>query len=318
VLGEGDARDVVAVLAASLAVTLSLHAAAGRDANVDASVTVGRVLGVVVAVVTAAVGVGAVDGALSLFVSAVFAAGAAAASLSAKRDARWLGLACAAAVGLLPAAGASSGIASALHRALVGPRVAVAVIVVVGVSVATLSCAHTLFGTYADHERAVRRRTDGSGAGSSAEEALAMLLASAAIASGVVLGVGTAPFGGRVTSLAGRMLEVDAPPSASKATIALAISAAAAATGFALASRPLPGWGRRLAAAPARAGSAITGSVARALELHVVGAACIDRHVLDRVAQATIGSSPATARIVAGIAIVLSMAVAVMLAGAGR
>lgn len=194
----------------------------------------------------AAVGLGHPSAALVLACTAIFAAGATAAALEARRDVRWLGVACAAAAGLLPGAGVSFGwigaIAAAIGSAATGTAgwavfsglVALALALAVGLG------ALASFRVYGG---AVSSSSLAYGT-SRAQGAVVVVLAATASLAGIVLGAGTAAFGGKVVPLADRVAgPVVLAPAPSMALAAAFLALVAAASGAFLA--------RRAAAAPA-------------------------------------------------------------------
>jgi hypothetical protein len=115
--------------------------------------------------------------------------------------------------------------------------------------------------------------------GTLATSVLALVLSSSALATGVVLGAGTSPFGGRVVPLSARMLDVVAVRGDAWGGLALAI--VAPAIGLFLARRP---WARTEAFAfaerPARLLRRLANGTARLARFLGDGATTLDREVI--------------------------------------
>jgi hypothetical protein len=185
-------------------------------------------------------GLGEPSAALILVSSSVVATTAALAAMEARRDIRWLGMACAGTVGLLPGAGASSGYVFAVTAALGMTTRGSVVWAAFGVVVAaTLLVAGTLgalaaFRLYDAFIRASMRDLGHS----RMQGAIAVILAVIALVGGVVLGAGTTMFGGKVVPLAARLSgSAGVPVPRAMAGAAVVLSLAAAATGVVLARR---------------------------------------------------------------------------------
>lgn len=294
VFDPGAADGAAIAIAAALgAVVLAGHAAASLDhaQSVRAALASGA------AMVVAAAGIGEIAGGLSLVVAVVLGGAAAIASTSAPRDVRWLGVACAASVGLLPVAGASAGTATILARAILPATTwrGAGLVVAAGVLLATTLAATASFRVYdATIAAAARRR------GTRGQGAVALVLAASALASGVVLGAGTSPFGGRVVPFASRVLGTDAAMVRSDAWLALALGVAAAGVGlFAARRAPAAGAPFAFAGRPARAVARLAGAVGGATALLARGAVVVEHDVVDDVARAAGDAVIAAARGVA-------------------
>lgn len=279
-----------AAIGGAVAFVCGGRAAAARD-----PFTVIRAVAAATAsLVLVAAGLADVAGGLVVFVTAVLSSAAALAAIEARRDVRWLGIACAAAVGLLPVAGISSGVASVTARAVdpasswraTGVGLAVAIVVVVALSAAAAFRMYDAIISEPRHDL-----------GSRATSTLALVLASIALASGVVLGAGTAAFGGRLVPLSGRMLDVAAPRG--DAWTGLALAVVAPAVGLFLARRP---WARpeafSVAERPARLLRRVASGVARFARFVGDGATTLDREVISDVADVAGNAVVGLARIV--------------------
>lgn len=232
---------LVTMLGAGTAFLLAARAACLEDEHR----ALRTVLGAIASVTLAAVGLGEPSVTLVLSSASMLGVAAALAAIDARRDVRWLGVACAAVVGLLPGAGASSGIiltiTSALGSATSGSlgwavyAAAVAAAVVITSALAALAA----FRVYDTVIRAsVREPGTSRGQG-----AVVIVLAVLALVFGTALGAGTTAFGGRVVPLAHRLAEpfgstsfgASAPKGV--AIAALVLSVIAAAGGVVLARR---------------------------------------------------------------------------------
>lgn len=283
----------IALGGALLAVVLAGHAAASDDRSQSAR----SVLGASAAIVIAAVGTGEIAGALSLEVAVVLAGAAALATIVGPRDVRWLGVASAAAVGLLPVAGASSGIATVLARAIAPAATwrATGILVAAGIVVATMLSAIASFRVYDAIVVASMRERGTRGQG-----AIAVVLAAGALASGVVLGAGTSVFGGRVVPFAARILGSDVAGVRSDAWVALALGVLAAAAGLFVARRaPSRGSPFAFAGRPARAVADLGRTLGGTTSFLSRGAVVVDRDVMDDAGRAAGDAVLALARAVA-------------------
>lgn len=285
---DHDAADgsSFALVAVATAVLLAGRAAGAREpaAATHAAIAASAAL------VIAAAGIGETPGGAAMLVAVALAGGAALSVVDAERDVRWLGVACAALVGLIPLAGVSPGAVTLVAHALAsrgGP------ILTTGAVATIVLASSALFHVYDAIVAA-----SGTRRGSRGQGAVAAALAAAALASGVVLGAGTAPFGGRVVPLVDRVL--GGRPSGlspGDAWTALALAVAAAAAGAFIARRASPGRAPLgFAALPARvavyaargvgAGGAFLARGALALDRDVVVGAARGASALGRVGLA--------------------------------
>jgi NADH:ubiquinone oxidoreductase subunit 5 (subunit L)/multisubunit Na+/H+ antiporter MnhA subunit len=224
---------------------------AGRAACLDDAPRALRgVLASATALAVATIGLGEGAAALVLAAGGVVAVAAALAAIEARRDVRWLGVACAAAVGLLPGAGVSTGYILAANGALsaamngnsgtrgFGWLVAATIVISAGLA------AVAAFRVYDTVIRESARRPGSS----RAQGAVAVVLTVVALAGGAALGAGTTLLGGSVSPLARRFVGsgAQALPRA-WALIAAALPIVAAAAGVVVAKSvteapALPRW----------------------------------------------------------------------------
>jgi hypothetical protein len=257
----GPAIALVPVIAA---VFLAGDAAAARSSD-----RVPRAaLAALSALAMTAVLVGESGGAIVILVAGALGAAAATTSLDAESDVRWLGIACVSLAGIVPGAGASTGIASAITGSFgasgTGRMVGAAVAPLV--AVAAMLVATAVFRVYSASIRAPLVQP-----GPPAPRLLAIALAASSIVLGAIFGVGASTFGGRTMPLARRFVDppggLDANPRF--AIAALVLSVAAAVIGLVAARRatamartprwvPTLGWPAAVAGRGARA---ITGVV---------------------------------------------------------
>ena len=237
--GAGPALAVLPVVGA---VFLAGDAASARSSD-----RVPRAaLAALAALAMTAVLVGETGGAMVILVAGALGAAAATTSLDAESDVRWLGIACASLAGIVPGAGASAGIASAITGSFgasaAGHMVGAAVAPLV--AIAAILVATAVFRVYSASIRAPLVVP-----GPRAPRVLAVGLAAVSIVGGAILGVGASTFGGRTTPLARRF--VDAPGGLDGnpriAVAALGLSVAAAVIGLVAARRATattrtPGW----------------------------------------------------------------------------
>lgn len=280
----------LAGIGALVAIVCAGHAAAARDPFA----VIRGVLAAAAALVITAAGLGEMSGGLDVLVACVLSAAAALAAVEARRDIRWLGIACAAAVGLLPIAGIGSGVATILARAVDpsatwrGSGVAAAAAVVTAVALAAIA-------SFRMHDAIIGERQ--CDLGTQATSLLALVLSSAALASGVVLGAGTSAFGGRLVPLSSRMLDV--APLRGDPWTGLALAIVAPAVGLFLARRP---WARPDAFAavdrPARLLRRFANGVARFTRFLGDGATALDREVIADAADVGAAAILGLARVV--------------------
>ncbi|MBX3200796.1 MAG: hypothetical protein KF894_21845 [Labilithrix sp.] len=280
---------LVVLLGAGSAVVLAARAASVDDAHQ----ALRGVLAAIASMAVVAAGLGDPAATLILAASAIVSTSAALAAIEARRDARWLGMACAGAVGLLPGAGASSGyvlaIAAALGSAATG---SVGWAVFAGGVAASLvvACSLGALAAFRVYDALIRvtAREPGS---SRAQGVLVIVLAALALVGGVALGVGTTMFGGHVAPLARRLAgPVALPEHRLMAAAAVVLSLLAALGGVALARRASaasapPRWLVALGRPYDVLRAAASGLGRAALFLHrSVGA--MDRDVIDDVPRA--------------------------------
>ena len=240
-----DGALVVAIGAVS-ALALAARAACVADGHM----ALRGVVAAAAAIAVVACGFGEGSGALVIASSALVAGASTLAALDARRDVRWLGVACAAAVGVLPGAGASAGyimtLAAALGSATTGSfqwaafTAVIAAILVLAVAVAALAA----FRVY-DAVIHVFSVDPGRSRG---QEAVVIVLAVVSLVGGTALGAGTTILGGTVAPLA-RDLSGPAAPAVARplAVTAILLCVFAAGSGVVLARRvgtaaAPPGW----------------------------------------------------------------------------
>ena len=264
-LVDPGAAAALAIVPALAAAVLAASAAASKSRGAVARI----VLASLAALAVTAVLLGETAGAITLLVSATLGTAAMTAALDSEGDVRWLGVACASVAGVLPAAGASPGVAtviagafaaSAANRIAGGVAAPLATIAVLLISLAG-------FRVYSA-TIAMGRPTNGL----RGPRALVALLAVASLVAGAALGVASSPFGGRAAPLARRLVHgvggLDGAPRISAAALGLAL--AAAIIGLVAARRAtrtpeVPGW-LRLLDAPAAVmerGGALCASLVR-------------------------------------------------------
>lgn len=227
---------LVVLLGAGSAVVLAARAASVDDAHQ----ALRGVLAALASLAVAAAGLGDPAASLVLASSAIVSTSAALAAIEARRDARWLGMACAGAAGLLPGAGASAGyilaIAAALGSAATG---SVAWAVFAGGVAASLvvTCVLVALAGFRVYDALIRVTARDPGS-SRAQGILVIALTAIALVGGIALGAGTTMFGGHVAPLARRLVgPVALPAHRLMAGAAVVLSLLAAAGGVALARR---------------------------------------------------------------------------------
>jgi hypothetical protein len=187
-------------------------------------------------------------------------------------DARWLGVACAAASGVIPAAGTSSGLAAALGSALVAHETAL------GLALLASTCLVAL-ASFRVYDAIIGRQRP-RGDGSAPVRSLAAVLAVLAIVTGAALGAGTSAFGGHVVPLVRRVVSGGAVVGAAPrlAAGALAATVAAAIAGAAMVRRKarLPALG-----APALAVGLAAGLAGRGVHFLSRSVRALDREVVE-------------------------------------
>lgn len=234
---RGADGALVVILGASSALLLSANAASGADGHK----TIRGVLAAVVSLAFVAVGFGEPASALILSCSAIVATSAAIAALEARRDIRWLGVASAATVGLLPGAGASTGYIFATATALgsaVYSTPTWAVFAAVAGGAILLAVTLSSLAVFRVYDALIRATVRDPGV-SRGQGVVVIALAILALLGGTVLGAGTTPLGGAVEPLARRLVGAPEAAVAPKmiAAAALFASLVAAAAGAVLARR---------------------------------------------------------------------------------
>jgi len=269
----------VAIAGAVAAVVLGGHAA--TLATDDAPRAVRGVLAAAIAVVVTAAGFGMIAGGLLVASAAAFSAAAALAAIEARRDLRWLGVASAATCGLVPASGISAGVATTVSRAFDptatwhGSGAYVAVAVAVAVALAA-------FASFRMYDAIVSKSAT---RGARGQGAIAVVLSSLALASGIVFGMGSAAFGGRVVPLVTRLLGLDVVVAGTDAYSALALAIVAPAIGFFAARHARSDALADAAGAPARMAIALGAAFARAFDFLGGGVRALDGDVIEDVGR---------------------------------
>jgi hypothetical protein len=280
---------LVVVLGAGSAIALAARAACVDDGHK----ALRGVLAAAVSVAVASTGLGESSAALVLACSALVATSSALAAIDARRDVRWLGVACATAVGLLPGAGASSGyilaVSAALGSAATGSP-AWAIFTACAAAVIVISAALAALAAFRVYDAVIHASVREPGV-SAGQGAVVVALAVIALVGGTALGAGTVAFGGTVVPLA-RRLAWPAAPLAPRtvAGAAVVLSLISSVGGVILARRASlasapPAWllalGRPYAAFEWTV--AVVGRVAQFLERSV---RAMDRDVIDDVPAA--------------------------------
>jgi hypothetical protein len=287
---RGADGALVVVLGAASALLLAANAACVEDGH--------RALRGVLAAATSlalvAVGFGEPASALILACSTIVATSAALAAIDARRDIRWLGVACAAAVGLFPGAGASTGYISAMTTALgsaVASNPAWTVFAAAAAGAIVVAATLSSLAAFRVYDAVIRASVREPGL-SRGQGAVVIALAIIALVGGTMLGAGTTSFGGTVIPLARRFVGAPEAAVAPKlmAGAALLASLASAAGGAVLARRvsaseAAPAWLLALGRpyTMITSGIATFGSCARFLER---SAHALDRDVVDDVPAA--------------------------------
>ena len=235
--------------AAALAIAPALAAAvlAASAASSPSRGAVARTaLAALASLAVAAVLLGETAGAVTLVVAATLGTAAITAALDSEADVRWLGVACASVAGVLPAAGASPGVATVLVGAFgasAANRIAGSVAAPFG-TIAVILVSLAVFRVYGA-TIAMGRPTGGR----RGPRALVVMLAVSSLIAGAALGAGSSPFGGHAVPFARRLVDgaggLDGAPRISAA--ALGLSLAAAVIGLIAARRAtrtpaVPGW----------------------------------------------------------------------------
>lgn len=237
-LVEPTAADgaLVTLLGAASALLIAANAACVDDGHR----ALRGVLAMASSIALAAVGLGDPSAALIICASTLTATASALAAIDARRDVRWLGVACAAAIGLFPGAGASSGyiltVASALGSAATGSLgwAIFAGLVAAGIIGALVLGALASFRVYDAVIRASVREPGMSRGQGTVVVALSVI----ALVGGTALGAGTTTFGGSVVPLARKLAGPTVFPVPKMMALAsLVLCLAAAASGVVLARR---------------------------------------------------------------------------------
>ncbi|MDB4941789.1 MAG: hypothetical protein JWP97_1323 [Labilithrix sp.] len=188
------------------------------------------------ALAVAAVLVGEPAGAMVILVAAGLGGAASTTALDAEADVRWLGMASASLAGVLPGAGSSAGIASALQGSLVAaslghPAGAAVALLLAGSALLVALAAFRVYGASIRQPLPTR--------GKVGPRTMALALAALSLMGGAVLGVGSSQLGGRTVPLARRLVDppggVDAYPKVM--ILALLITVAMAVLGLLAARR---------------------------------------------------------------------------------
>jgi hypothetical protein len=238
---------LVVVLGCGSAVVLAARAACVDDGHR----ALRGVLASAASLAVATVGLGEPASALVLVSASIVGTSASLVAVEARRDVRWLGMACASAVGVLPGAGASSGyilaITTALGAAATTTAPAWAAFAALAAAAIIASSTFAALAAFRVYDAVIHASVREPGA-SRGQGALVVVLALIALIGGAALGVGTSTFGGTAVPLVRRLVHV-AAPAAPKAVgaIAIALSIIASAGGVALARRvsagiSRPGW----------------------------------------------------------------------------
>lgn len=233
-IGEPGSLDtaVIAVLGVGTAVVLAARSAVVDDENKALRGVVAATSGIALA----AAAMGDAAAALVLSATSTVAMASALAAIEAKRDARWLGVACAAAVGLFPGAGASTGyipaIATSLGSAATG-SVAWAIAMALSASALVVAASVVALAAFRVYDAAAIRQREGETASgfdtgrTRGQGTVVIVLALSAIIGGAALGIGTSLFGGTVVPFARRLSgSAPVPPRAmAHASVVLAMVA---------------------------------------------------------------------------------------------
>jgi hypothetical protein len=232
----------LAVVPGLASVILAAAAAASRSRDGVARTA----LAALAALAIASVFLGETAGAITILVASTLGAAAMTVALDSDADVRWLGVACASVVGVLPGAGASPGIAAVIAGAFgasAANRTAGAVVAPLAtISVILVSLAvFRVYGANISKPHAP--------AGPRGARLLVVVLAGASLLGGAALGTGSSPFGGDTQPLARRLVAgaggIDGVPRIAIAAVALSL--AAAVIGLVAARRATrtpqaPGW----------------------------------------------------------------------------
>jgi hypothetical protein len=236
----GADDSLVVLLGGAVGLVLAARAS-GVD---DPSKALRGVAAASAAAAVAAAGLGAPSGVLLLVCPSVVAASAGLAAVEAESDPRWLGVASAAAIGLLPGSGASCGLIVTVSAALASAAKGTVVWAVFSAGLALVLAAVAALASLA----AFRPFEEATASKRSGGAAVVVVLASVALLSGVVLGVGTTSFGGHVAPLVERVTGAPAVTATRGMVVAAVMLTIVATASGAAASRRVragaaaPGW----------------------------------------------------------------------------
>lgn len=236
-LGEAGSLDMalVAALGVGTAVVLAARSAVVDDENK----ALRGVVAATSAIALAAAAMGDASASLVLSATSLVAIASALAALEAKRDARWLGVACAGAVGLFPGTGASTGfipaIATSLGSAATG-SVVWAIVMALIASALVVAAAVSALAAFRVYDAVVNANLDDASR-ARGQGTVVIVLALVAIAGGAALGIGTSLFGGAVVPFARRLSGGGAVPPRAMALASVVLSIVASGGGALLARR---------------------------------------------------------------------------------
>jgi hypothetical protein len=234
---SGADGALVVLLGAGSAVVLSARASCVDDGHK----ALRGVLAGTASVAVAATGLGEPSATLILSCAGLIASCAALAAIEARRDPRWLGVACASAVGLLPFAGASSGyilaVAAALGSAASG-TIGWAAFTGTVAAALVIACTLGALAAFRVYDAIIHTAMRDPGR-SRGQGAVVIAMTAIALVGGTALGAGTTMFGGNVVPLARRLSGPVPTPGVphAMASIAVLLTLVAAAGGVILARR---------------------------------------------------------------------------------
>ncbi|MBX3232909.1 MAG: hypothetical protein KIT84_42195 [Labilithrix sp.] len=244
--GIGDPAGLEGAIVAAIGVVTAVVLAARAACIDDEHKALRGILAATAALALAAISLGDAAAGLVLSSTSLVAVAGALAALEAKRDARWLGVACAAAVGLFPGTGASAGFVLAITVALSSAAtgsVAWAVVMALVASALVVAAAVASLAAYRVYDLVVinaaapsRRARDGRRA--RGQGVVVVVLSIVALAGGAVLGVGSSLYGGSTAPFARRLVGAAPAPAAPQAmAIAGIVFSVIAASGGAVLGR---------------------------------------------------------------------------------
>lgn len=236
-IGEPGSLDTALIAALGVGTAVVL---AARSAVVDDEHKALRgVVAATSAIALASAAMGDASAALILSTTSLVAIASALAALEAKRDARWLGVACAGAVGLFPGAGASTGyipaIASSLGSAATG-SVAWAIAMALIASALVVASSVSALAAFRVYDAVVSANTDDANR-ARGQGTVVIVLAIAAVIGGAALGIGTTLFGGSSVPFARRLSGSGPIPPHAMAYASVVLSIVASGGGALLARR---------------------------------------------------------------------------------